>query len=368
MTFCARAVPVAVFVAASPVFAQTPAPVPSPSPTPPTVSEYVEVTATRVPEETIDVPASVTVLTAQDLRDMGATDLPTALRFAAGIDMAPGGDAGPAASVPEIWGLREFDSVLLVVDGVPRSGAWVPDFESIDFADVERIEVLRGPAPVTFGATSFNGVIHVVRREAGGGHQGRAEAFGGSYGTGGVRLVASLPALGGLRSSLALDGTRQGTSDPRAGFGFKGVEAQAAWRVRSGLSLRGAWSWHDARFRDYVTEFDGVPTQLAGHRLEMSPGHIASAGVLWAPERGLVATLAVRYVGDRYLNKRNTAVADGYTTVDAGLGWRAGRLEVRLDGQNLTDERPPVAESELGDAQYYLLPARRIRLGAAVRF
>ncbi|MCG6926696.1 MAG: TonB-dependent receptor, partial [Acidobacteria bacterium] len=149
---------------------------------------------------------------------------------------------------------------------------------------------------------------------------------------------------------------------------FKGVEAQAAWRVRSGLSLRGAWSWHDARFRDYVAEFDGVPTQLAGHRLEMSPGHIASAGVLWAPERGFVATLAVRYVGDRYLNKRNTAVADGYTTVDAGLGWRAGRLEVRLDGQNLTDERPPVAESELGDAQYYLLPARRIRLGAAVRF
>jgi iron complex outermembrane receptor protein len=703
MTFRVRAATVAALLAVPPVFAQAPAPTPSPSPTPPTVAEYVEVTATRVPEATIDVPASVTVLTAQDLRDMGATDLPTALRFAAGVDMAPGGDAGPAASVPEIWGLREFDSVLFVVDGVPRS-AWVPDFESIDFADIERIEVLRGPAPVTFGATSFNGVIHVVRRQAGEGHQGRAEAFGGSYGSGGGRVLASLPAWGGLRSSLALDGTWRGTSDPRAGFGrghllwqglvaagggtlrfdvdgvwldqdpasphpregseltplvpldanynpegafldsrrlqvgagferptggalwttrvaftgsrdhdlrgflrevadaegnavgyrreldttevyldshlswtgpldvvggvdwihgggsatggsfdytvpldgssappgnllfpeealriesrrdfvgayglvtarpfrslrlegglrlnvvaegrdageevelggaeadeertdvhpsgsvgavfeawsrgtntvrlyasyrstfkpavfdfgvgeaegeegegllepetarsgevgvksrlaggrldveasgfvmdfdnlvvartvnglpglenagqsrFKGVEAQAGWRVRKGLSLRGAWSWHDARFRDYVTEFDGVPTQLAGSRLEMSPGHIASAGVLWAPERGPVATLAVRYVGERYLNKRNTALADGHTTVDAGVGWRTGRLEVRLDAWNLTDERPPVAESELGDAQYYLLPARRLRLGAAVRF
>jgi iron complex outermembrane receptor protein len=149
---------------------------------------------------------------------------------------------------------------------------------------------------------------------------------------------------------------------------FKGVEASAAWRLRSGLSLRGAWSWHDARFRDYVAEFDGVPTQLAGKRLEMSPIQIASAGVLWAPARRLVASMALRYVGSRYLNKRNTALADAYTTLDAALGWRAGRCEVRVDGRNLTDERPAVAESELGDAQYYRLTARDVRLTAAVRF
>src|SRR5512143_4004040 len=97
---------------AAPVFGQAASPSPAPSPTRPAVTEYVEVTATRIPEPTIDVPASITVLTARDLREMGATDLPTALAFAAGVDMVPGGDAGPAASVPEIWGLREFDSVL----------------------------------------------------------------------------------------------------------------------------------------------------------------------------------------------------------------------------------------------------------------
>jgi iron complex outermembrane receptor protein len=684
-------------------FGQAASPAPAPSPSPPAVTEYVEVTATRVPEETIDVPASITVLTSRDLRDIGATDLPTALAFAAGVDMVPGGDAGPAASVPEIWGLREFDSVLLVVDGVPRTGAFTPDFETIDLADVERIEVLRGAAPVTFGATSFNGVIHVVRREAEAA-RGRVEGFGGTYGSGGGRAVTGLPAWGGLRSSLALDGARQGFTDPRsswrrghvlwrgslsagggtlrfevdgvwlnqdpasphpregaelsplvpldanhnpegaylnqrrlqlgtgfdrpigsalwstrlaftgtrghdlrgflqevadvpdnatgyrrdldlneayldshlawtgrleavagvdwihgrgdatggsfdytvrldgsgappgdglvpdsavridsrrdfagayglvafhpierlrlegglrlnvtseardAGLGeepaagegdnerndvrpsgslgavltawsrgsdalrlyasyrdtfkpavfdfgvgdaegeeadrlldpetarsvdggvkgrfaggrldveasgflmdfdnlvvartvnglpglenagrsrFKGVEAQAAWRLRGGLSVRAAWSRHDARFRDYVAEFDGVPTPLAGKRLEMSPDHIGSAGLLWAPERGLLASVAVRYVGSRYLNKRNTALAEAYTTLDAALGWRSGRYEARLDARNLTDERPPVAESELGDAQYYRLPARQLRLSAAVRF
>jgi iron complex outermembrane receptor protein len=132
--------------------------------------------------------------------------------------------------------------------------------------------------------------------------------------------------------------------------------------------VRAAWSRHDARFRDYVAEFDGVPTPLAGKRLEMSPDHIGSAGLLWAPERGLLASVAVRYVGSRYLNKRNTALAEAYTTLDAALGWRSGRYEARLDARNLTDERPPVAESELGDAQYYRLPARQLRLSAAVRF
>jgi iron complex outermembrane receptor protein len=693
-------------LASASAFAQATSPPAPPSPAAPTapaVTEYVEVAATRIPEPTIDVPASITVITSADLRDMGATDLPTALAFAAGVDMVPGGDAGPAASVPEIWGLREFDSVLFVVDGVPRTGAFIPDFESIDLADVERIEVLRGAAPVTFGATSFNGVIHVVRRDAAAA-RGRVEAFGGIHDSGGGRLEVGLPAWGGLRSSLALDGARQGFTDPRsswtrghalwqgslaagggtlrfdvdgvwlnqdpasphprvspelsplvpldanhnpegaflnerrlqlgagferptagalwstrlaftgtrthdlrgflqevadvpanatgyrrdldlnelyfdshlawtgrleavagvdwihgsgeatggafdytvrldgsgapsgdglvpddevkidsrrdfagayglvafrpipslrlegglrlnvtaeareAGAGeepaggegdnertdvrpsgslgavftawsrgsntlrlyagyrdtfkpavfdfgvgegeggegdrllgpeaarsvdggvkgrfaggrldveataflmdfdnlvvattvnglpglenagqtrFKGVEAQAAWRVRRGLFLRGAWSWHDARFRDHVAEFDGVPTQLAGNRLEMSPDRIGSAGLLWAPERGLTASLAVRYVGSRYLNKRNTAPAGAYTTLDAALGWRAGRYEARLDARNLTDERPPVAESELGDAQYYRMPARQLRLSVAARF
>jgi iron complex outermembrane recepter protein len=696
----ARIPSLAAVLVAGPALAQAPAPTPSPSPA---VTEYVEVTATRIPKETLDVPASMTVLTSQELLDMGATDLPTALSLAAGVDMAPGGDAGPAASVPEIWGLREFDSVLFVVDGVPRTGAFIPDFESIDLADVERIEVLRGAAPVTFGATSFNGVIHVLRRDAEAA-RGRVAAFGGNDGSGGGRLEADLPAWGRLRSSLALDGARQGFADPRTSWGrghalwrgrmsagggslrfdvdgvwldqspasphpregttlsplvpldanhnpegaflderrlqlgagyerptagalwstrlaftgtrghdlrgflnevadvpdnatgyrrdldlnevyldshlawtgrleavagidwihggghatggafdytvsldgsgapegdglvpdastriesrrdfagaygllafrpfpalrvegglrlnvtaeareaglgvepaggegdnertdvrpsgsvgavltawsrekdtfrlyasyrntfkpavfdfgvgdaegeeaerllepetarsvdagvkgrfaggrldaevsgflmdfanlvvaqavnglpglenagesrFEGVEARAAWRLRGGLSLRGTWCWHDARFRDYVTEFDGVPTQLAGKRIEMSPDHIASAGVLWAAARGPVASLTVRYVGERYLNKRNTALAEAYTTLDAALGWRAGRYEARLDGRNLTNERPPVAESELGDAQYYRLPARQLRLSAAVRF
>jgi len=48
--------------------------------------------------------------------------------------------------------------------------------------------------------------------------------------------------------------------------------------------------------------------------------------------------------------------------LSAGLGYRWADWEVRADGRNLSDERDPVAESELGDAQYYLLPSRTFRL------
>jgi iron complex outermembrane receptor protein len=149
---------------------------------------------------------------------------------------------------------------------------------------------------------------------------------------------------------------------------FKGVEAAVAWRLANHLSGRATYSLHDARFTDFVQEFDGVPTQLGGKRLEMSARHMASGGLIYAPPRGLTGLVELNYVGTRFLNKRNTAPVEGYTTLSAGAGYRTGRLEFRVDGRNLTDRRDAVSESELGDAQYYLMTARRVDAAVAVRF
>ena len=100
----------------------------------------------------------------------------------------PGGDAGPAGSVPALWGLREFDAFLLVVDGVPWGGAFIPNLPTLDLNDVDRIEVLRGPAPITYGSTSFVGVIHVFHQQPGAGRG--VEVGGGGCGT--IRGAAAL--------------------------------------------------------------------------------------------------------------------------------------------------------------------------------
>ena len=127
----------------------------------------IVVTATRTPEPDLSVPVAETVVTGDDIRARGATDLRGALSPAAGVEVLPGSDGGPASSVAAFQGLTELDAYLLVVDGVPFGGAFNPATAALDLIDVDRIEVVRGAAPVTYGATSFVGVIHVIRYDAG---------------------------------------------------------------------------------------------------------------------------------------------------------------------------------------------------------
>ena len=197
-TRTSRAVVCAFVLVAGSAFAQTPSPTPAPA----KYEEYVQVTATRIPEESGAVPASIMVISGDELRDRGVTDLRGALALAAGVDIAPGGDSGPASSVPEFWGLKEFDAFLLVVDGSPWGGAFNPELASLDLNDVERIEVQHGPAPVMFGATSFVGVIHVVHRPAGA-TKGAVSLTGGSYSSGGGTLSLRVPTWAGFDSSLS---------------------------------------------------------------------------------------------------------------------------------------------------------------------
>jgi iron complex outermembrane recepter protein len=178
------------------------------------VTEQVQVTATRSPESVSRVPASVTVISGQELRDRGATDLASALTLVAGVEAPAGGDAGPASAVPSLLGLHEFDAFLLVVDGVPWGGAFNPSIATLDLTDVERIEVLKGSAPVTYGATSFVGVIQVIHYPAGQA-ENRVRVGYGTHREARGSLSVALPAIGDYQQSLTLEGSSQGFYDTR---------------------------------------------------------------------------------------------------------------------------------------------------------
>jgi len=695
-------------------FAQNPAPSPAPAQNQtniPPVKQRIEVTTTKLPENPEDEPSPVEVITGDELRARGATDLQSALSTAMGVEIAPGGDSGPAAAVPDFWGLKERDAFLLVVDGVPWGGAFNPALDTMDLNDVERIEVVRGPAPVTYGATSFVGVIHVVHKDTEEG--GRTLTLhGGNYDSGGGSFSTAIPLGGDWSSRFSVDGERQGFADERTDYrrghglwqvGTKPVDDNRTWfnidvnwldqspaspRIRDGKTLspdnavdtnynpqdsfldnhrvtgmvgidrkvggaqwsttgsfshsrqdafRGfltalddnpldgdnahgfkerihlsdfyfdthlswklpkdltflagvdylhgtgnaegadfdyfvhlngtfedqiakpdvldvtikdqrdffgpyaslewrpakrvrfdggirlnvthenrkdadpgagtasdfsrtdvraagnlgvvvtAWeqgtdllnlyvnyrdtfkpaaidfgigeneggtegdstilkpetsrsvegglkgrffnrrleweasgffmdfsnlvvssvdqdgnphlinagvehfkgfetgttlylrhdvfakanySYHDARFVDFTFDFgDGNgPTQLAGKRIELSANHLAAFSLFYAPTHGFLGGVSMNYTGGRFLNKRNTAPADGFATVDLSAGYRTPRWELRLDARNVGDVRDPVSESELGDAQYYLMTSRRVTGTFSVHF
>ena len=171
--------------------------------------EQVEITTAKIPIELRDVAANVAVISGDELRARGATDLRTALSLVAGVDIAPGGDGGPASSVPALWGLREFDAFLLVVDGIPSGGAFTPALATLDLSNVERIEVLKGAAPVSYGATSFVGVIHIIHYAAG---QGPARIEFGIGSRGSAHAAVAIPlsdANASWRQSLLADADKQ---------------------------------------------------------------------------------------------------------------------------------------------------------------
>lgn len=181
---------------------------------PPSPVEQVVVTATRVPEANDRVPADTSVVSGAELRARDAWDMQTGLSLVSGVEAPAGGDAGPSSSVPSFWGLHEFDAFLLVVDQIPWGGAFNPAISTLDLTDVDRIEVLKGSAPVMFGATSFVGVVQVLHYPAGQSAQ-QIDVAGGTYGSARGDLSIALPASDTFRQSLALDGQSVGFADKR---------------------------------------------------------------------------------------------------------------------------------------------------------
>jgi iron complex outermembrane recepter protein len=194
-----------------------------------TFEDTVQVTATRFGEPVAQVPGSIAVVTGDELRARGAIDLRTALALLGGVSVAPGGDAGPAAAVPGLLGVREVDDLLLLVDGIPAGGAFIPQVEAITLTNVERIEVLRGAAPVYFGTTAFAGTINVIHYAAGSADRTAGFHFG-SYRSGGVGGAAVLSA-GRVLQSISGEVSRDNLSDERARFS----RTQGSWRLATPL-------------------------------------------------------------------------------------------------------------------------------------
>jgi outer membrane receptor protein involved in Fe transport len=150
---------------------------------------------------------------------------------------------------------------------------------------------------------------------------------------------------------------------------FRGAEIEGDWRINDDLRLRATYAYHDARYTDRpVTQADGSVVNFVGNRLEASPQNLAALGLLYAPAQGWQGSLVANYVGKRFLDQENQTPVGSYTMLDAGVGYRFERWQLRLDGYNLGDRRDPVAISELGDGQAYRLPGRSVLLSASFDF
>jgi len=130
----------------------------------------IEVTSvSRRAERLADAPASIYVITNEDIRRSGVTSLPEALRLAPNLEVARTSASGYAITA------RGFNSttankLLVLIDGrsvyTPLFSGVFWDAQDVMLEDVERIEVISGPGGTLWGANAMNGVINVITRQA----------------------------------------------------------------------------------------------------------------------------------------------------------------------------------------------------------
>ncbi len=143
------------------------------------------VTASRTKEALRDVSQNITVFTAADIKNSGAVSI-TDLLKTAGIQVYSEGAQGYGNDGLVIRGGRSsmhgFDiagDILVLVDG-HRTGS---DFlGNIGLESAERIEVIRGPGSVQYGASAMGGVVNVITKKGKSINEGSLEAGFGSFG------------------------------------------------------------------------------------------------------------------------------------------------------------------------------------------
>jgi iron complex outermembrane receptor protein len=126
-------------------------------------------TASRKAESLFGVAAAISVVTAEDIKRAAANNIPEALRLVPGVNVAQLDAQRYAVSVRGNNG-QYASRLLVLIDG--RSvyntlfgGVYWED-NNIAMADIERIEVIRGPGGTLWGANAVNGIINIITKNA----------------------------------------------------------------------------------------------------------------------------------------------------------------------------------------------------------
>ena len=232
----------------------------------------VVVTATLVPIATAAPTATVTVLTGDDLRAQGISRVLDALRLVPGAEVVASGSFGSQTSLFLRGGNSNYVRVL--VDGVSvndAGGAF--DFSTLTVDNIDRIEVVRGPASVLYGSDAVTGVIQLFTRDGRGPVRTRALVGGGSYGS----ARAELSAAGGNDRVGFSVGVSRGTTEGILPFNNRFTNDVLSALLRLTLDgrtdARVAARWTASNFH-YPTDYSGAVTERnaeqTDHRLVLS--------------------------------------------------------------------------------------------------
>ena len=199
--------------------------------------DEVVVTGSRAPLTLQESAKIVSVITRDDIHRAAAESINDILKLATGVDVRQRGGFGVQTDISVRGG--NFDQITILLNGVnissPHTGHLSADFP-VSPEDIERIEVLEGPAARVYGTSAFNGVINIVTRQTGNGAQ--VHLVGGQYGYAGGN--ASIGAtLGTFHSQLSGGYTRCDGATPNSDFSSTRLFYQGNATIGSNVKVNG---------------------------------------------------------------------------------------------------------------------------------
>ena len=203
------------------------------------MDEFV-VTASRVATSKVDTPASISVITAEDLADKNYSNVQEVLADTPGVNILGGGSKGSINGEDQIM-INGDTRVLVLVDGRrmnvgstgKTSANWLPPANAI-----ERVEVLKGGGSALYGSDAVGGVINIITKKGAElGSQVTLKAATGSWGAEEYGLTASGSNDKGLGVFVAANKERRGNFDYKNQYG-RVVELKNSGYNTEGVNLK----------------------------------------------------------------------------------------------------------------------------------
>ncbi|MGD9124336.1 MAG: TonB-dependent receptor, partial [Desulfarculaceae bacterium] len=280
-----------VLCCASPVWAAEKAPSVNAAGT--VVNEMV-VTATRTGKKADEAPASVTLVTREDMERLHIETLDEALQHVEGLFVKRA--KGLIESLPSVSmrGLYGQERTLVLLDGVPmnRGYASMVAWNMVAMDNVERIEVIRGPASALYGGNAMAGVINIItslpQKTEIGARMGygtnetysTAAYVGDRYERFSIRVGAEYEETAGYVNNLVTRSVSAGDGDLQGGYGATNVSGSPVWVVgdkgdqpasRYNINFTSAYNTTDTgqvrlnyQMGDHKYDYDNPNTYLTG--------------------------------------------------------------------------------------------------------
>lgn len=225
-----------------------------------TTLDEITVTATRSEEKVKKIPAKVEIIDSQDIELTTGETLTEQLKKNASIGVIEYGTdlsgIGIRGFRPEFSGITKHS--LILIDGRP---AGATNLSSILSDNIERIEILKGPASSLYGAEAMGGVVNIITKKNMGKLAGLAEVGGGSFATNyqkaaiGGRISERIDFDVSARRFDQRNDFQAGSGDSRSSTSFKTRNGD----VRLGMDLGDTW-----RVDLGADGYQGVDVELPG--------------------------------------------------------------------------------------------------------